>query len=75
MNLPATIFLKNPTKIFLNPSFAFNSLKLRLFESCGRIFLALSIGPATNCGKKLTNVANLIKSLVGFNSPLKISIE
>ena len=34
-----------------------------------KVFDALSIGPATNCGKKLTNEAKEIKSLVGLSFP------
>ena len=46
-----------------------------LDKNWGKRFAALSIGPATNWGKKLTKVANEIKSVVGFNLFLYISSE
>ena len=39
-------------------------------ESWGKILLALSIGPATNWGKKLTYEANNTQSLVALIFPL-----
>ena len=50
-----TIFLKSPHNIKDSPLIALVELKFLLLINCGRRFLALSIGPATNCGKKETN--------------------
>ena len=50
----------------LRPDEACSYRNLRGFTICDNKFEALSIGPATSCGKKATKVANDKKSVVGF---------
>ena len=73
------IFLKNPIAIRVIPNLSAVSwivmvrslvdiLLLEIFSrNCGRKWLALRMGPATNCGKNDTNKANSHTESLGFN--------
>ena len=50
-----TTFLKRPHRICFNPLTALPYSNVRATFICGKRCVALSIGPATNSGKKLTN--------------------
>jgi hypothetical protein len=74
------IFLKNPNAIIVAPICKFDFVKMikRNFEvfsfsvfslNCGRNSLALSMGPATICGKNATKIANSRIDLLGSSCP------
>ena len=58
-------FIKNPHIIIFNPSMNLAPSKECLTWNCGKRFLALSIGPASNGGKKETNKAYVKKLFSG----------
>ena len=60
-----SIFFKNPIKININPIEILLKFILLLFlwVYCGTIWLYLTIGPAINCGKKITNKKNFLNSI------------
>ena len=59
-NVSATMtFLNRPSAKAYRPGAKLSKLKRRFFGSanCGTISLCSTIGPATSCGKKVTNSA------------------
>ena len=72
-----TTFLKSPHNISLNPCTPCSYLNSLLFRICGRRFVALSIGPATNWGKNETkDISNYLISKsfgIGAYKGVKVS--